>query len=167
MGTKKKETEKNELAIDCRDLADKIVDLPPGGTVGLLTAQPNFPEVKSELLANQAAYGDKAGITTSDFESFKALSAIIDTIDARLPVARKIVELLEETRAAHEDERQRLVHLIATSVERRAKMQSGSELLAKYEKTCAYHSAKGVKAWKTRRRNAQLEAGPELETQPE
>jgi hypothetical protein len=77
----------------------------------------------------------------------------IAKIDALLPAARKLVELLEETRAVLDDRRQRQMSAIATAAEGRAKVLRKPELLAKYEKTRAYRSAGAMKGVRTRRRN--------------
>src|SRR6185436_13721214 len=81
-----------------------------------------------------------------------------------LPAARKLVEILEESRAKYDDQRQRIVYATAEAVDRRAKHAAdGGTLLARYQKTREYRSAIALKGYKTRRRNAP----PEAETQTE
>lgn len=157
-----KNPELGELHIDASDLASFIVDLQDGATRGMRTEQENFPEVLGEIAANQASLGDKAGITASDYGDLQLANERIAQIDVFLPAARKLVEVLEESRARLDDQRQRAVHGFARSVEDRAKTRDdGATLLAKYEKTRAYRSAIGVKALKTRLKNAKESAGDE------
>jgi hypothetical protein len=66
----------------------------------------------------------------------------------------RCIELLEETRGKLDGQCQHQISAIALSVESRAKAYSDDELLARYEKTRTYRSAVGVKAARTRRKNA-------------
>jgi hypothetical protein len=154
------------LLIDATPLAECIVDLPPGGKQGLRKQQDGYSEAAGEVVSNQAVWGDQAGITVGDFEQFTHANQRIAMIDALLPAARKLVEVLEETRAVLDDRRQRQVSAIATAVEGRAKVLRKPELLAKYEKTRAYRSASAMKAVRTRRRNAAERAEASTVAQP-
>jgi len=145
-----------DTVIDVTAIAKYLVDLPEGEMRGMLSEQPGFADVLAEIYANQAAFGEKAGITTVDFNDLQTTSDIIVHIDVYLPVARKLVEILEESRAKHDDHRQRLIYAIADAVDRRAKpREDGDTLLAKYQKTREYRSAIARKGVRTRRRNAQ------------
>ncbi|TKC99679.1 hypothetical protein [Polyangium fumosum] len=141
------------LVFDCSALGPYLVDLPPRGMLGLLVERPGYPSVVGEILANQAGVGPKAGVTQEEVEAIMLDNAHIDDIDAILPAARKLVELLEESRAFYDNDRQRRVHAIANLIEGRARTTGVVELLAKYEKTRAYRSATGVKGLKTRKAN--------------
>jgi len=142
-----------DLHIDASVLAPHIVDLPPGDMQGLRIEKEGLATVIAEINANQAACGDKAGITQGDFSDFTTAHDAITKIDSFLAPARKLVELLEETRASLVDQRERLIHAFAKSVDGRAKTKGGAELLAKYEKTRAYRSLTADKAVKTREKN--------------
>ncbi|EYF02395.1 hypothetical protein [Chondromyces apiculatus] len=158
--------EMGEVFIDARALEGFLTDLSEGAMRGMQTAQKGFDEVSQEIMANQAEYGDRAGITETDFDDFALASDRIAQIDVFLPAARKMVEIFEETRAMLDDQRQRAVHGFARSVEDRAKSRSDGELLmARYQKTRFYRSSVGIKALKTRRRNEQA-AQEESETKP-
>lgn len=160
MANDPKNPEVGELVIDTSDLAQYIVDLPPGGLKGLLAKRDGFDNVIAEIIANQPLYGGKAGITGEDFTNIQTSNEVIAKIEARLPAARKLVELLEETLAYHEDQRQRQVYAIGKSVEIRANMHKNPELLAKYESTRRYRSAIAFKGVRTRLRNqAAAESG--------
>lgn len=152
------------LSIDCSFLAPFVVDLPPGARRGLRSEQEGFAEVVNEILANQVKHGEEAGITKTDHDAFTIANERVAQIDAVLPAARKLVELLEETRAVLDDQRQRQAFAMAEVVEGRAKVKKSGQLLAKYEKTRAYRSAIGLKAARTRRRNAMAEQSPAAES---
>ena len=162
-----------DLIVNVTPLAKSLVDLAEGRTRGMLFEQPGFAEVVLEIIANQETFGDRAGITNGDFADLQNTSDIIAQIDSYLPAARKLVEILEESRAKYDDHRQRLIYAIADAVERRARPRNdGDTLLAKYQKTREYRSAIARKAVRTRRRNAAqgAETPPESEgptTKPE
>ncbi len=146
------------LVHDCTALAPFLVDLPPGGRRGMCSEQEGFSEVVGEILTNQAALGDTAGITKADFDSFQESNLRVAMIDARLPALKKLVEKMEETRALEDDKRQRQVNAFADSIERRARTTGDKSLLAKYETTRKYRSAVAMKGVKTRAKIAKAEA---------
>lgn len=143
------------LSIDCTALASFLVDLPPGGMRGFLSEQPGYAEAIAEILANQATLGAKAGIQPTEITSLVAKNEKIAEIDAVLPATQKLLEMLIETRAMLDNERQREVYAIAAAIEAKSKGTTGATLRAKYEKTRAYRSAIGVKAAKTRKKKAE------------
>jgi len=124
----------------------------------MCSEQEGFLAVVTEILSNQAAVGDKAGITHSDFEAFQQSNQRVAMIDARLPALRKLVEMMEETRALEDDKRQRQVNAFADSLERRARMAGDQTLLARYERTRKYRSAIAMKGVKTRTKAAKAGA---------
>ncbi|MDC3980740.1 hypothetical protein [Polyangium jinanense] len=142
------------LVHDCTAFAHFLVDLPPRARVGMCSEQEGFAEVVTEILTNQALLGDKAGITKSDIEAFQESNERVAMLDARLPAIKKLVEMMEETRALEDDKRQRQVNAFADSIERRAKTTGDKTLLAKYEKTRTYRSAVAKKGVKTRTKSA-------------
>jgi hypothetical protein len=144
-----------DLHIDASDLAAYIVDLAPGAMQGLRIEKEGLPGAIAEIMSNQALYGDKAGITQGDISELTSTEDRIHQIDTFLGPARKLVEMLDETRALLGDQRERLINAFARSVDGRAKTQGGAELLARYEQTRAYRSLTANKAAKTREKNKQ------------
>ena len=142
-----------DLVLDATDLAGIIVDLPPGRRLGLRSTQPGFDGVVGEIRANQVTLGARAGLRDEDVAAIEEDLAHRAEIQARLPAARKLVELLEETDGVVDDRLQRRVFSIAQTVESRAKMLGDDELLARYAKTREYRSSIGNKAARTRLRN--------------
>jgi hypothetical protein len=155
----------NDLMVDARHLAPRVRDLPPGARLGMRSEQPGFLAVLKEIIDNQSLYGEQAGITAKNFQDLQDALVRVDEVDAVLPSTRKMLELLEETRAYDVDLIQRMVSSIASSVDGRAKAYKDDELVARYEKTRAYRSAAGVKAARTRLRNQEPTApeAPEVE----
>ena len=151
-----------DLAVDATELAPIIVDLPPGARRGLLSSQPGCADVVTELRSNQKDFGARAGVRDEEVSDLEGLLANIARIDRVLPAARKQVELLEETRAVQDDTLQRRIYQIAQSVERRSRINGNGDLAARYEKSCQYRSAIGVRAARTRRRNEVSQAEDEV-----
>ncbi|MDI1451246.1 hypothetical protein [Polyangium sp. 6x1] len=152
------------LVHDCTAFAPFLVDLPERARLGMRAEQEGFPEVVTEILTNQAALGDRAGITKTDIDSLQESNQRIAMIDARLPALKKLVEMMEETRALEDDKRQRLVNAFADSIERRAKATGDKSLLAKYETTRKYRSAIAMKGVKTRSKSAKAAEAEDAET---
>jgi hypothetical protein len=147
-----------EIHIDATACLPYAVDLPPGGTAGMLPEQQGIAEAIGEVTANQAAWGPKAGITAEDLATVMNAHAKVEEIDHYLPAARKMVEILEETRAQQVDIRERGLRAIAHIVDGRGRLQGDTELLAKYEKTRAYRSITAMKGVKTRAAKAKKAA---------
>jgi hypothetical protein len=167
MSSDPKRPDVGDLVVDATDLAGIIIDLPPGKRLGLRTPQPGFDEVVGEVRANQPTFGAQAGLRDEDVAAIDEDLAQRAEIQARLPAARKMVELLEETGAVIDDRLQRRVFSMAQTIEARARMLGDDELLGRYAKTREYRSSVGNKAARTRLRNQadQGDAG-ELPEQP-
>jgi hypothetical protein len=147
----------HDLNFDARPLAEYLVDLEPGERQGLRVAGEDFPVVVGEVKDLQPIFGARAGITDEEVEEFSTAVDRTHEIDKHLRVARKIVEVLEESRAVQDDKAQRMAFGFAQIIEARARTFGDSQLLARYEKTRAYRSAAGFKAARTRRRNEEAE----------
>jgi hypothetical protein len=148
----------NDLFVDARPCADYLIDLEQGERQGLRVELEGFPDSAAEVMDNQPLYGERAGISDKDFQAFVTAVERRDEIRKHLRVARKLVEVLEESEAVQDDQAQRQIFGFAQVIEARARAYGDPELLARYERTRAYRSAVGVKAARTRRRNeAELE----------
>jgi hypothetical protein len=156
-----KKPDVGDMRIDASHLEGIVVDLPPGGRIGLRKSQPNFPEAIAELISNQPLFGAAAGIRDEEPVAIQAGIQQMADIDALLPAAEKLVELLQETRAVIDDRLQKQVFTIAETVDRRARMMGDDELRARYARTLEYRSAIGNKAARTRQRNLAAQAQDE------
>ena len=74
-----------DLVIDASNLSPVIIDLPPGGRIGLRAGQPGCREALAEIRSNQAQYGVTAGIRDEDVEAMEEGMTRIDEIDRILP----------------------------------------------------------------------------------
>lgn len=149
------------MRIDCTPLAPYLEDLPAGALVGKHGAQDGFELALQEIISNQSLWGPIVGIGAEEVLDIQLANQRVAMIDAYLPAARKIVEILEESRGKHDHRRHRGVCEIAALVEVRGTSRPESELMARYEKTRAYRSAVAMKAAKTRRQNEAAEAAAE------
>lgn len=146
-----------DLHIDARPLESFLRDLPEGATLGLRREQEGMADVVQEITANQDKWGAKAGVTPDEVAGIVTKTTQIAQIRAYRPAVAKLLEMLDETEAELDDQRDTLIRSVAGSVDVKA-LLVGEELFAKYEKTRAYRSAVGHKAAKTRKKNAEAEA---------
>lgn len=146
------------LVIDCSSMADLLLDLAPGERSSKHLTHEGFAEAVLEIVSNQADFGAEIGITTRDIDSLTQANEQVARLDAVLPAARKLVEMLSETRHALDHKRHRQISDLAAIIDVRSRAESTPELRARYEKTRAYRSATANRAVATRRRNQQLQA---------
>jgi hypothetical protein len=145
---------RNALLVDARALASFLIDMPPEWQRrGLLSRRPGFDDVLYEVHRNQEVLGERAGITSRDYRELCTDEEQHQQIQALLPVARKVLELLEENAARLDDRIQRRIKGLSAAIEIRAGAFDDRELLGPYENTLAYRSAPQVKGARTRRRN--------------
>jgi hypothetical protein len=131
-----------------------LVDLPPGARIGMRQEQEGWPAVAHEITSNQPTYGDRAGITATDFNKFVVLNDQYDQILAQLPQVQKAVEVLVESLAHVDNQRHRIATQIADSAEAHANAEGRDPTLrTAYEKTIAYRAVIADKAAKTRKKN--------------
>jgi hypothetical protein len=128
-----------------------LVNLPSGDLQGKRTAQEGCSEVLKEILANQADFGGKAGVTEDDFQQLSTNIERIARIDVFIEPLKRFLERLISTRYVLDDQIQRRIFTIAAQVDRRGKDMP--ELLASYKLTRAYRSMAAKKAAKTRLKN--------------
>jgi hypothetical protein len=148
-----------DCVFDGSEFAPYLVDVPPGGLQRMRTAQDGCDEVCKEILANQADWGTKAGVTAEDAADLGDINAKMARLDQFIQPVRKFLEMLIETRYVLDDRKQKLIYTIGQAVDRRGKEKP--ELLAKYQHTRAYRSAIAKKALKTRNKNAEEASAPE------
>src|SRR5262245_37658210 len=118
------------LKLDLSDMAPDLVDLAPGAMRGIKREHKGFPAVMKEITGNQEAFGKRAGISTEDVEKLLALTAIIARIREARPAVAKLSEILLESEAYYEDQRESLLNVLGISVVRRATLDGEEELEA-------------------------------------
>jgi hypothetical protein len=157
----------NIFAIDLNPYKAFLVDLPPRAMVGMRREHDGWAAVQHEIVTNQPVYGDRAGITKSDFDRFVALNDQHGQILTQLPPVTKAVEVLTESLAHVDHQRHRLATQIAHSAESHAAAEGGDPTLrTAYEKTIAYRSVIADKAVRTRQKNEETTASAGEATEP-
>ncbi len=154
-----------ELSVDASDLTF-LVDIEPGARLGMRVAQPGIEAVVAEITANWTVNGGDGVVPESTYRELVKAVDRIAMIDARLPAARKLVEMMEETRALYDDQRERIISAVANFAEGQAKALGDSHIAARYEKTRTYRSAAAKKGVRTRRRN-EAQSADEAELAPD
>jgi hypothetical protein len=144
------------FGISLAPLKTFLVDLPPGATVGMRRAQDGWQSVFLEITSNQAAYGERAGITATDYDRFVALDEQYGKILAQLLLVEKALSVLTESLAHVDNLRHRLAVAFADAAEGHARAEGGDPtLLTAYAKTIAYRAVVADRAVKARKKNGE------------
>jgi hypothetical protein len=141
------------FSIDLNPLKAALVDLPPRATIGMRHEQEGIDAVIAEIVSNQKTYGDRAGITATNFNRFTTLNGQFDQLEAKLPAVSKAVEVLTESLVYVDNRRHQLATQFANSAESSARATGTPTLLTAYEKTIKYRGIIAAKAVKTRKDN--------------
>jgi hypothetical protein len=154
MSEEPKKPVRGSLRVDATPVERHAVDLAVGDLKGFRREKSGFVDAADEIRSNQKNFGARAGVMQADVDRLDQLTAQIEETRSYLGPARKMVEILEETEANHDEERHAIMSTIAATVERRATLPGNEDLLARYEKVRNYRSASAIKAVKTRRKRA-------------
>ena len=147
------------FSIDLSALKPFLVDLPAGATKGMRHQQDGFDEAVHEIVVNQPTFGDRAGITATDFAKFQALNSQYSLIAADLPTVSKAHDVLVESLAYVDNLRNRLASTFATSAEAHAAAEGGIPRFSRRtERPSPTDSASADKAVKTREKNEEAKA---------
>lgn len=137
------------LVADVTTLGDKLFDLPPGEMQRLRREQEGMAEVVSELESTASTLPAAA----APYAEFVEKTATLQKIRAARVIADKISEVLAESEAKHEHERENALSMLVDVVKSTAKRTGDKAVLATFEKSVAYVAQTGVKAAKTRKKN--------------
>jgi hypothetical protein len=132
-----------------------LVDLPEYSMMGMRPEHDGYPAVRSEILANQSKLGVRAGVSSTDFDQFKALDDQHAQVRVQLPRVTKAREVLEKTLAYIDDQRHKVLTTITKAAERHAKTEGGDALTTAYAKSIAYRGISANKGLKTKQKNAE------------
>ena len=149
------------LVADVTTLGGKLFDLPPGELPKLQREKEGMGGVVDELLTAAPTLP----VVADPYAKFTAHTALLAQIRAARVVVDKIAEVLAESEAKYEHERENALGMIVDAVKSAAKRSGGAALKAAFEKTLAYVAQTGVKAAATRKKNAAAKkAGGEIGT---
>jgi hypothetical protein len=134
-----------------------LVDAADGDTQGCRQQQPGFEGVSEELLQALPLHGATIGLSNEVLARFQLLNERITAIRASRHDVDKAAEVLAETEILLEDQREAEIGVIVDAVRSAARRKDPS-LLAPFEQTLRYNAQIGVRAAKTRKKNAQQAA---------
>ena len=148
--------------VDAQTIAEFLVDIAAGELQAYKREKPGIEEVEVELPAAFALHGEAARLHPALLESFQKNTLTLAQIRAILPLAMKLVEVLQESEVFYEDAREADIVRIVTAIRAVAQYEDSPALLAGFEKTIEYRAQYGKKAAATRRQNEAAKKTPEL-----
>lgn len=147
------------LTVDLSHLRGILFDVARGAMRGLRREQPGMEEVVKELAVEVEARGTSAGITKDVYDRFLRSTDNLAKIRAVRGTIDKLSEVLKESEAMYEHERENAVSQMADAIRSTAKRESNPGIMAPFEKLLRYNSQLADKAAKARRKNAAEAAG--------
>lgn len=137
--------------VDCKD---DLIDLPHDALRFLRNAKPGIDIVRTELEQSVPVHGDAAGVTTEMHDQFVADTQLIEKLRAHEIVLAKALEVVRETLAQKEHDRENTLSHIADRVKSTAQRSGNASILAPFQQTLQYNAQYAAKAAETRRKNA-------------
>jgi hypothetical protein len=154
------------VKIDATAVAPLLVDLPPGAKRGLRTAGPDIASVLAELAVAVPTSGPAAGVSATLYAAMVTGSNDIAQLTTLQESAAKLAEVIGETLAILQDQREQQLSQIADAVESTAKRTKNAGVAAPFQKTLAYKGEAAEKAAKTRAANKAAKAAAATATPP-
>jgi hypothetical protein len=138
--------------IDLTHLSGLLYDIARGAMRGLRRERPGLVEVIAELATQFPAVGAAAGISPNAYARFAQATEHLAKIRAERGAVDKLAEVLKESEALYENERENAISQMADAVRSTAKREKNPGLSAPFEKLLRYNSQTADKAVKTRRK---------------
>ena len=142
-----------QISLD--DVKEDLVDLPDGALRGLRTEQEGMGGVVEELSRSMPAHGEEAGVSPKVYAHFVESTGKIGALRKHELELEKALEVVRETRAKKEHDRENDVSMIVDAVKSTAQRTGDKALLAAFDTTLKYNAQIAEKAALTRRRNAE------------
>jgi hypothetical protein len=139
------------FTIDVSALSGKLFDLPPGGASRLRREKKGMDGVIAEL---QAAAPQLGAAVQAPYAAFTAATGNLTTIRAQRAVVAKLAEVLAESEAKNEHERENAVGMIIDATRSTARRTGDDSLLALIDKTVTYANQTATKGVDTRKKKA-------------
>lgn len=150
------------FVVDLNHLRGILYDVARGAMRGLRREQPGMDGVVEELAAQISKKGAAAGISPDAYSRFLHCTDNIAKIRAVRGTIDKLSEVLKESEAMYEHERENAISQIADAIRSTAKRESNPGIMAPFEKLLRYNSQLADKALKARRKNASDAASSQL-----
>jgi len=142
------------LAFDLKHLDGVLVDLVPGAMRGLRREKDGVQTVIGEIQPGIPAHAATLGVAPDIHQRVITLTDQLEKIRQARVLVDKLAEILEETEAYLEDEREGEIALVVNAVRSAARRKAPS-VLAAFEETIRYHGQIAARGVKTRRKNAE------------
>lgn len=143
-----------DLVLDLKHLDGVVVDLIPGAMRGLRREKDGIQKVIGEIQKAIPAHAVTLGVVGDTHDRVNTLTEQIEKIRQARVLIDKMAEVLEESEAYLEDEREGQIGLIVNAA-RQAARHKDPAVLAAFEETARYHGQIAARAHKTRRKNAE------------
>jgi len=140
------------LLIDATKWKDILFDLAPGAGRHLKTPRQGISEVLTEVFDGLGQHAKALGLDADLRTGLQQKTETITSLRALHESAKKLTEVIGESIALLEDEREADLSSIAENV-RRTMARKDPSIGAAFEKLLAYVSAVALKAAATRRKN--------------
>lgn len=141
------------LQFSLDDCKDHLVDLPHDSLRYLRAAKPGIDAVRIELAESIPTHGETAGVTASMHQRFVDDTALIEKLRMHEIKLAKALEVVRETLAKKEHDRENKVSQIVDVVKSTAQRTGNDGILAPFQKTLEYNAQYAAKAAETRRKN--------------
>ena len=156
MATKTGSSYEGPVLIDLTPVKAQLVDLAPGAMRGMRAEQEGMPEVIQELGDCTQAQREAATVPEHVYQRVLSRTADLATIrDYEVKLA-KALEVVTETRAKMENDREDDVAILAKAARETADKQRSMAVAAPFEKTIKYNGQSAEKAVATRKKNAEM-----------
>ncbi len=138
-----------DLSIDATDVP--LVDITPEQMLKLIRIREGLGEAAGDILRLKPADIDRIGLNPGDVQRAFALIEQYERLEALLPAAAKLLEMITETRAVRAHELSLLFGEIAAQARRRGERDPrGAEIMGPLANLFAYQYGPAQKAVATR-----------------
>jgi hypothetical protein len=142
------------FTFDLSDVQAELVDLAPGAMRGARTEGEGMKGVVEELAEAMPAHGADLDVPGSAYQRVVDRTALLAKLRDHEAKLAKALEVVRETRAKTENDREDDISIIAKAVQGAAARKKDPSVAAPFEKTLAYNSRIADKSAETRRKNA-------------
>jgi hypothetical protein len=148
---------KGKLLLDLTAHKDVLQELPRGAKKRLKRTQKGYDEVENELSTALPQHAEALGLAGSVLQSIQDCSVTINDLKQIKKDLAKANEVVDQTIALYEDQREAKVAMVAETVTS-ASDRLDPSVAGAFTKTVKYRSQIADKAVATRRKNAEAKA---------
>jgi hypothetical protein len=143
---------------DFNYLSGIIIQAVNGATRGLRRQKPGIEKVLNELQQNLSSQASILSVPTDMYTNITSITDKLTKVREARVLVSKLAEVLAETEAFLEDEREGEIGNVVIAV-RRAAVRKNPAVVALFEETIRYHGQLALRAHKTRRKNKSVAEG--------